>query len=471
MVKKIIALILSCLMFCACFISCSNNTAEEIPDFETIEYSEYEPFRFYCYGTPPPGREGYDMETQYKYIAECGFNYAVPLWESSTEERIAFIEGVAPYGIKVIVADPYVGNLYELYKQLDNIDKQLETLSETVEDYETKKQELEKKKQDKEVSIESAKKSLKKIYDIYSKYENFAGFNAKDEPRYDDLEFLGQTYDYFETINVHNKEWWINLFPNWGMGTLGSSFGDYVDTAAKLTGSTIMCYDTYPLDKSNAINSGYWTEMEQFATISRQNGKDFMGFILSEGHQTYKHVKDYDDLAYQVYSQMLFGSIGINTFKYYSTGAIDALISADGRRTSLYYGMQQIIKEVRAFENIYMNSEWQGVMLKVNDEFYGNDVFDGVTNPLTAHERIKSFGGTSDMALGAFKDKDGRDGFLIFNANNPADDTQNTIDIEFENANYAYLYKKGRKVKVKLENGKFRTTMGSCEAYYIVPIK
>lgn len=449
MVKKRIALGLSCLMVCTCCISCGKKTA--IPDFEKIEYSEYEPFRFYCYGTPPPGREAYDMETQYKYIAECGFNYAVPLWESSTEERIAFMEGVAPYGIKVIIADPYVGNLFELYKKMGvAAEDQKQALSER---------------------IESAKKSLKNIYDTYCQYENFAGFNAKDEPKYSDLEFLGQTYDYFQTINVHNKEWWINLFPNWGQGTLGSSFEEYVDAAAKLTGSTIMCYDTYPLDKSNSINSGYWTEMEQFATISRQNGKDFMGFILSEGHQTYKHVKDYDDLAYQVYSQMLFGSVGINTFKYYSTGSIDALISADGRRTSLYYGMQQLIKEIRAFENIYMNSEWQGIMLKVNDEFYGNDIFDGVTNPMESHERIKSFGGTSDVALGAFRDKDGRDGFLIFNANNPAHDTQNVVDIEFKNASYAYLYKKGRKVKVRLDKGKFRTTIGSCEAYYIVPMK
>ena len=438
--KRIISLILGCLICCTSLIACTNSA--NIPDFETIEYSEYEPFRFYCYGTPPPGNDSYNMEEQYRYIAECGFNYAVPLWEDTTEKRVAFLEAMAPYGIKVIIAEPYVTNLFDLHK-------------------------LKKP----EESILKAQENVKKMYELYCQYESFAGFNVKDEPYYKDLEYLGKTYDYFKTINVHDKEVWINLFPNWGYGLLGSTFTDYVDTAAKITGSTIMCYDTYPLDKANAINPGYWTEMEQFASISRQNNKDFMGFILSEGHQTYKNVKDYDDLAYQVYSQMLFGSVGINTFKYYSSGSIDALISKDGRRTSLYYGMQQIIKEVRAFENMYMNSEWQGVLLEINDEFYGNEVFDGVTNPLESHERIKSFEGTSDFAIGAFKDKDGRDGFLVFNANNPADDTQNTVTIKFNNAKYAYLYKKGRKVKVKLNRGTFETTMGSCDAYYVVPIK
>lgn len=444
MIKKIIAMFLAGIIICIGLTACSD--ANNIPDFETIEYSEYEPFRFYCYGTPPPeGRFGdnpeLQTEEQFRYIAECGFNYALPLWDNTTERRVKTLEGLAPYGIKVLVNEPYVGNLFDLYKL--------------------------KKPDD---VIANAQAEVKKMYDLYCQYENFAGFNVKDEPYFNELQYLGKTYDYFKTINVNNKEWWVNLFPNWGMGTLGASFSDYVDTAAKVTGSTIMCYDTYPLDKANSINPGYWTEMEQFASVSRANNKDFMSFILSEGHQTYKNVKDYDDLSYQVYSQMLFGSVGINTFKYYGGGEINAMISKYGERTSLYYGMQQVIKEVRAFENMYMNSEWQGVMLYVVDEFYGNEVFDGVTKPMEEHDRIKSFEGTSDVAIGVFKDKDDRDGFLVFNANNPADDTQNEVTIKFKDAKYAYLYKKGRKVKVKLRNGTFKTTMGSSEAYYVVPV-
>ncbi len=440
MKKRIFATLLSAVIVCTGLSSCMSTV--EIPDFETIEYSEYEPFRFYCYGTPPPDNTNLNMEEQYKYIAECGFNYALPLWEDTTEKRINTIEGLAPYGIKVLIAESQVGNLFELYKmKASNAD------------------------------IAQAQASVKTMYDTYCEYENFAGFNVKDEPYYNELQYLGNAYAYFETINVHNKDWWINLFPNWGVGTLGATFGDYVDTAAKITGSTIMCYDTYPLDKANSINPGYWTELEQFASISRQNGKDFSGFFLAEGHQTYKHVKDYDDLAYQIYSQILFGSIGVAPFKYYGGGSIDAMISVSGERTSLYYGMQQIIKEVKSFENIYMNSEWQGVMVHAVDDFLGNDVFNGVTNPMESHARIKNYSSIADVAIGAYKDKDGRDGFLVFNANNPADDTQNEVTIEFNNANYAYLYKKGRKVKVQLNNGVFRTTMGSCDAYYVIPME
>ena len=133
--------------------------------------------------------------------------------------------------------------------------------------------------------------------------------------------------------------------------------------------------------------------------------------------------------------------------------------------------MQQVISEVRAYESIYMNSEWKGVMTYSADKLLGNDVFDGVTTPLESHDRIKSFSGKSDFAIAAYEDKDGRDGFLLFNANNPEDDTVNEITIKFENANYVYLYKNGRKLIVKLDDGLFKMTMNSCNAYYIVPVK
>ena len=82
MMKKIIATIMACLLTCVCFTACTSSA--NIPDFNTVEYSEYEPFRFYCYGTPPSDGLEYNMEDQYRYIAECGFNYAVPLWENTT---------------------------------------------------------------------------------------------------------------------------------------------------------------------------------------------------------------------------------------------------------------------------------------------------------------------------------------------------------------------------------------------------
>ena len=461
MKKRIISLFLTLFVLpFGCFVGCAENKDEL--SFESIEYTDYDPFRFYCYYTPVPGNYGigdyesnpsYQTDEQYRYIAECGFNYAVGVSERSTEEKIRTMEGLQPYGVKYLVNEPSVGTLYTLYNQRAE------------------------GKDIKDETIVEAKNKLKEMYELYSKYDNFGGFSVKDEPVYTEFEGLGKAYEYFKEIDGdNNKEWWINLFPNWGKNTLKSTFDEYIDTAAKVSGSTYICYDRYPLYADGNIEPGYWTEIETVARISRENDKDFTAFILCTGHQTYKKVKTYDDLAYQVYSQMMFGAKGINTFKYWSTmtsnysGWSDSLISREGERTSLYYGMQQVIKEVRLYESIYMNSTWKGVMTYAADELLGNDVFDGVTNPLESHERIKSFSGTSDVAIAAYEDKDGRDGFLVFNANNPDDDTVNEVTIAFNDAKYAYLYKNGEKILVKLDRGVFKSTMGSCNAYYIVPV-
>ena len=463
MKQRVIAFILTAFVLpVGAFVGCTANESDL--SFESIEYVDYDPFRFYCYYTPVPANRGdgdyknnpsYQTDEQYRYIAECGFNYAVGVSERTVEENIKALEGLQPYGVKFLINEPSVGRLCALYNH-------------RAEGKEYVTDEL----------INETKIKFAEMYDFYSQYDSFGGFSVKDEPIYTEFTGLGQGYEYFKEIDGdRNSEWWINLFPNWGQNTLKSTFNDYIDTAAKVSGSTYICYDRYPLYADGNIEPGYWTEIETVARISRKNNKDFTAFILCTGHQTYKKVKTYDDLAYQVYSLMMFGAKGVNTFKYWSTmtsnyGAwSDSLISRDGKRTSLYYGMQQVISEVRAYESIYMNSEWKGVMTYSADKLLGNDVFDGVTAPLEKHDRIKSFTGKSDFAIAAYEDKDGRDGFLVFNANNPEDDTVNEITIKFNDANYAYLYKNGRKLIVKLNGGVFKTTMNSCNAYYIVPVK
>lgn len=46
---------------------------------------------------------------------------------------------------------------------------------------------------------------------------------------------------------------------------------------------------------------------------------------------------------------------------------------------------------------------------------------DMMLTPLAKHDRIASASATGDAIIGAFKDKEGRDGFLLSNITDPAD--------------------------------------------------
>lgn len=90
---------------------------------------------------------------------------------------------------------------------------------------------------------------------------------------------------------------------------------------------------------------------------------------------------------------MAYGAVGAQTFTYWtnlSNGPTEkitnALVDRDGTKMPAWYAMQEVIAEVRAFENVYMNFEWQGVLPAVADVYEGNAMVDLLMEPLESHE-------------------------------------------------------------------------------------
>lgn len=128
----------------------------------------------------------------------------------------------------------------------------------------------------------------------------------------------------------------------------------------------------------------------------------------------------YRDIAWQVYTAMAYGAVGAQTFTYWtnlSNGASEkitgALVDRDGTKLPAWYAMQEVTKEVNAFENVYMNFDWQGTLPVVADKYESNPMVDMMLTPLTEHDRIASVSTTGDAIIGAFKDKEGVTDFFF----------------------------------------------------------
>lgn len=79
---------------------------------------------------------------------------------------------------------------------------------------------------------------------------------------------------------------------------------------------------------------------------------------------------------------------------------------------------------------------------------------DMMLTPLTEHDRIASVSTTGDAIIGAFKDKEGRDGFLLSNITDPADNTKAAVTVKFNDAKKVVVYKKGARSSVLSVKGK-----------------
>ena len=123
-----------------------------------------------------------------------------------------------------------------------------------------------------------------------------------------------------------------------------------------------------------------------------------------------------------------------------------AVVDSYGRPTACYYALQQVIEEVRAFENVYMNFKWQNVMVVLHDEDIRNFQLTAIVNPLERHDKINSVATSQDIIIGTFKDGEGRDGFMFTNTTLPQQELTATVAVEFNNASKALIFAKGKRI-------------------------
>ena len=460
--KQSITLALASTMLLSSFASCG------MQEVSFKEYEDYDAFRFYAYMTPPPANVGggslmdnpdYMTEQQYDWVKECGFNYGVAIYETTYDQSLKVLKEFEERDMKFFLKDANINTLINGY-----IDNNLESGKEA-----------------------AYKAAFEKNLQEYLKYDSFAGIYAADEPKTQKMAGIGKAAEYFYSLEgTSDREWWVNLLGS-GYGANGSdSYVEHVNTAAQTTGAGRLSFDEYPLYVGK-IRSSFFSNLAHMAAVGKVHNQVFDTFILTMGHWDYRTTNNYDDLAWQIYSSMAFGTRGIETFTYWTTmgtgeGITHGLIDHYGNRTQTWYSMQEVISEVNSFQHMYMNAEWQGVMTYTADEDYSNDLLNLIPSSITvgetdvpvkmkSHERIASVKSDNDLLIGSFKDKDNRDAFMVVNVVDPDFDDSATVTLTFNDCDYVVIYKKGEKVVAKAENGVVKLNMGSSEGYYVMPMK
>ncbi|MBO5066876.1 MAG: hypothetical protein J6C62_00560 [Clostridia bacterium] len=461
--KSCIALTLILTIIASLFVGCgANSTAFK-------EYKEYDQFRFYAYMTPPPANVGveelannpdYMTDEQYDWVKECGFNYGITIYESSYLEMLKVLEEFSEREIKLFIKDSNITQLIMGYNSGGMT----------------------------AVQESNYKKAFENNLNEYMKYDGFAGIYASDEPKTAEMYGIGKASKYFYSLDqAKQKEWWVNLV-GCNYGFHGSkTYLDHVLTCAKTTGTSRLSFDSYPLIKNNIIRTSFFYNLAQMAAIGKVRNKDFDTFILTMGHWDYRTTENYDDLAWQIYTSMAFGTRGIETFTYWTTmttgeQVTHGLIDHYGNRTQTWYSMQEVISEVNSFQHMYMNAEWQGVLAYTANSNYTNEMFEMIPSKITvtetdvcvkmdSHQRIASVASDNDLLIGVFKDLDDRDAFLIVNTTDPELDDSATVNLKFNDCDYVAIYKKGEKVFAEVQDGEITLNMGSSEGYYVVPME
>ena len=380
-------------------------------------------FRFVAYLSPPPAKVGHGEfadnenfidEKNYRTMTECGFDRAIGLFEIKVNHYVAGMKCARQVGMDYLVRDQFKRGSLE--KIIDNLGRGGKTAEQLLAD-----------KGD----------DIARRFDRYSKYPAFSGILASDEPPASKFKDIRTVQDWFKS-RYPDKEFLVNLLPTYGnaeqlSGVKGAETfdyeEDYVGAFIRTVDPEILSYDHYALmydDKKGAytLTEDYLRNLEVFAEYSRKTGKPFYNFLLTIGCLYYRTVKTYADIAWQVYTSMAYGVMGVQTFTYWtllSNGPEEkitsALVDRSGTKMPAWYAMQRVISEVRAFEELYTDYAWVGTM-PIRGAGAENINFQSLKHPLTSCAAVRSAYASEDCIAGVFE-KEGKYALLLANFTDP----------------------------------------------------
>ena len=151
----------------------------------------------------------------------------------------------------------------------------------------------------------------------------------------------------------------------------------------------------------------------------------------------------------------------------------EAMIELDGTKTAVYDYVRTVNEEIRSFDDIYLNFEWEGVMTKIGREnkMMENDNFAYIENTvLKSHERISELSCEQDTLVGVFKDGDGRDGFMIVNFTDPGENRGSEVSVTFNDAEFAVVVQNGQMQTATLDDGRLELALDVGDGAFVIPL-
>lgn len=244
----------------------------------------------------------------------------------------------------------------------------------------------------------------------------------------------------------------------------------------------MLSYDHYPIlqdfDESAYIKQDFLYNLNVFARQAKLKKTPVYIYLQTMGFFSNLPITKYEEFAWQCYTSLAFGVRGIMCFQYwtqlqpeYLNNVRGGIVERDGTITPLYYEVQKVFNEIKEMQDAYLHYSWDGVKTYEGGRVE-NDSFTLVTDQLEKLERISKVECDQDLVAGQFKDEGGQYAYMVTNASEPFMPETANVKLTLEKGyNYAMVITKGKRERVKAQNGVIELSIGSGEGRFIVPLK
>lgn len=482
MLKKLLSL---CLVAIMCFagIGCGSDGAKDAPQYSSDEKFDIgmwvgvsDSYTIYD-GEQNTGRVYKLTEEEflekYREIASAGFTVAFPGYNVMHDGggpvegsyNMKALKAASEVGISHIIADRNVKSV--LMGAKSAVERGMKTEEQVVADV----------------------KALIEPYTESEYGDALYGFFVCDEPSENEFEDIGFAERIFKQA-APDLMFYVNLFPVIAggtqlSGTSGSiTYDQYINSWLEKVDTDYLSYDHYPLysDGVNySLEPSFLYNMDYLQTALREEGKDrtFWTFLQSISYGAKNRpLESKADATFQMYSFLAYGGDGVQWFCYSCPPPADgatkfgenALLDRSYNKTVTYDYVSAANNEVQALMKYYKNFEWQGVALSsVYDDGKNFGYLDNSKNIIDSTETFKGITSMEDAFTGIFKDKEGREGYMVVNFTDPAMNRKNEVTLNIEGKKSAIVVKNGKESIQKISKGKLKLKMEPGEGFFVIP--
>ncbi len=333
-----------------------------------------------------------------------------------------------------------------------------------------------------------------------SKHSAFGGFYMADEPH-----TAGRIGNYKKIVSYLKENhpavgmWWSNnpITAESIINTnTGLSYTQYVSELGAVGGHFM--YDAYVLRmQDNNISSlfdDYYIEPVWFSnlyTVAQAaseggftTGITMQAVALDPDSSTWnqwgvREILSKRDIGFQVYTALAYGMKSVNWFTYWehwdpnaNTKDNTGMIKSDGTKNAHYEWIKQTHADTEKLEGVLLNYDWLGTIERNLPAYDGNDdSWSTYTDADNARLVDGSVSNSGAAVIGCLQDKDGFDGYMIANAQEPHEGGSSTVSMTFHSADQAIVYgADGSVTTVDLTNGAYSVTLPAGTGVFVIPV-
>ena len=305
----------------------------------------------------------------------------------------------------------------------------------------------------------------------------FMGYCVWDEPTDLDFPALAEKRALWEQT-MGEKMFFVNLFP----GDVGSNqfggYDNYIKSFIETVDPEVVSLDHYPLmfdyNGNTIVKDSFFNNLDVCSHYAKKAGIPFWFTLLTAKHMDYVE-PSLEELRWQMAVGQAYGADGLVHYVYASHDS-DYTCPIDWKNqtpTELYDKMAEANAEVAAWDHIYMQYDWQGTATingSSNVPCTGFLFCEHAVDP-KANTGITAIESSEALLCGIFKDKSGKEAFMLTNATNPADEKNTTVKLTLnEKYKGVLVIDAGKQSVMVLKDQVATIQIDSSKGVFVIPL-